>query len=121
MLCGKWGKQIEDDAAVCKWCGEPVESDEESVKGSAPVHEDVQMDSEKIYKKPVNKLIQMTSLGISVGVAALCIYFSGIVNSVLVFLVAAYILLREQDSWLRAVAVKAVLIIKNIILIVAGV
>lgn len=109
MFCGKCGKQIEDDAKVCKWCGQPVE-------GACPPPEQAQENTvhqntphqEQHYQSPP---VQMASLGISVGLMALCIYFSGLVSGMLLFLAAGYVLLKEKDRWLRAVAVKAVLIV----------
>ena len=109
MFCGKCGKQIEDDAKVCKWCGQLVEgacpppnqAQENTVHQNTP-HQ------EQHYQSPP---VQMASLGISVGLMALCIYFSGLVSGMLLFLAAGYVLLKEKDRWLRAVAVKAVLIV----------
>ena len=119
MFCGKCGKQIEDDAKVCKWCGQPVE-------GACPPPEQAQERAvhqnpphqEQRYQTPPHQEaprqtppVQMASLGISVGLMALCIYFSGLVSGMLLFLAAGYVLLKEKDRWLRAVAVKAVLIV----------
>lgn len=119
MFCGKCGKQIEDDAKVCKWCGQPVE-------GACPPPEQTQENAvhqnpphqERRYQTPPHQEtprqtppVQMASLGISVGLMALCIYFSGLVSGTLLFLAAGYVLLKEKDRWLRAVAVKAVLIV----------
>lgn len=53
----------------------------------------------------------MTLLGISVGLMAMLIYFSGMLSSVVLILVAGYVLLKEEDRWLRAVAAKAILIV----------
>ena len=50
-------------------------------------------------------------LGVSVGLLAAAAYFSGLFSGfVPLFLVAGYILLREDNDWLRWSAVKAVLV-----------
>lgn len=105
MFCGKCGKQIEDDAKVCKWCGQPVEGTNQTQEN--PSHQNMPHQDIPRQTPPV----QMASLGISVGLMALCIYFSGLVSSMLLFLAAGYVLLKEKDRWLRAIAVKAVLIV----------
>ena len=53
----------------------------------------------------------MALLGISVGLAAMMIYFSGLISSTILVLAAGYVLLKEEDRWLRAVAAKAILIV----------
>ena len=75
MFCGKCGKQIEDDAKVCKWCGQPVE-------GACPPPEQAQERAvhqnpphqEQRYQTPPHQEaprqtppVQMASLGISEG------------------------------------------------------
>lgn len=119
MFCGKCGKQIEDDAKVCKWCGQPVEGEcpplnqaqENTVHQNSPHQEQRYQTSPHQEASRQMPPVQMTSLGISVGLMALCIYFSGLVSSMLLFLAAGYVLLKEKDRWLRAIAVKAVLIV----------
>lgn len=53
--------------------------------------------------------MQKTKLGISVGLLGAAVYFFGFFGgSVATILIAAYILLMEENSWLKKSAVKAV-------------
>lgn len=55
--------------------------------------------------------MQKTKLGVSVGLLGAAIYFSGLVNMLLLFLLAGYVLLFEENEWLRRAAVKAAAIV----------
>lgn len=55
--------------------------------------------------------MEKTKLGISVNLMAMVLYFSGLLSSTALFLAAGYILLREEDEWLRKAAVKAVVLV----------
>lgn len=53
--------------------------------------------------------MEKTKLGISVGVLAAAIYFIGLFNGYLIpVLITGYVLLREDDAWLKKAAVKAI-------------
>lgn len=53
--------------------------------------------------------MQKTKLGISVGLFGAALYFAGLFGGyVALFLLAGYVLLREENIWLRKAAVKAV-------------
>ena len=54
-----------------------------------------------------------TRLGVSVGLLAALIYFSGLYNGfgIVLIVLAGYVLLFEADEWLRYSAVKAVAIV----------
>lgn len=52
-----------------------------------------------------------TKLGISVGLFAAILYFSGLVDGMVLFLLAGYALLCEDNKWLRRAAVKAMLVV----------
>ena len=53
--------------------------------------------------------MQKTKLGISVGLLAAAIYFMGLFSGyTVVVLLAGYVLLREENDWLKKSAVKAV-------------
>lgn len=53
--------------------------------------------------------MQKTKLGISVGLLGAALYFMGLFSGYLVtVLLAGYVLLREDDEWLKKTAVKAV-------------
>ena len=56
-------------------------------------------------------MMSKTKLGISVGFLAAGIYASGLLSAVVTVMLAGYVLLREEDEWLRKSAVKAVAII----------
>lgn len=78
MFCSNCGTQVPDGAERCPGCGR--------IMGTA-----------KAY----------TRLGITTGVFAAALYFTGIFNELFMFLLAAYILLFEKDFWLRCSAIKA--------------
>ena len=55
--------------------------------------------------------MEKTKLGISVGIFGAAVYFMGIINYIPLVILAGYILLMEENKWLRKAAVKAVAII----------
>lgn len=64
--------------------------------------------------------MQKTKLGISVGLLGAAIYFMGLFSGYLVvFVLAGYVLLCEENSWLRKCAVKAVFVMAVFSLMVA--
>ena len=111
MFCGKCGKQLEDNAVVCPWCGEAtgIEPKEKFVHQQENGGYGQNFDNRSNVNRDAAK--PMTLLGISVGLMAMLIYFSGVLSSVVLILVAGYVLLKEEDRWLRAVAAKAILIV----------
>ena len=54
--------------------------------------------------------MQKTKLGISVGLLGAAVYFCGVLSLLALIIVAGYILLVEENIWLRKSAVKAVVI-----------
>jgi len=52
-----------------------------------------------------------TKLGVSVGLLAAAAYFVGLIAMTPLFLVAGYIIIMEEDMWLRKAAVRAVIIV----------
>lgn len=55
--------------------------------------------------------MQKSKLGISVGLVGATIYFSGLFNGLLLIaILAEYVLLVEENEWLRRTSVKAVLL-----------
>lgn len=54
--------------------------------------------------------MQKTRLGISVGLLGAAVYFMGLLGIVPLLLVVGYILLLEQNEWLKRCAVKAAVI-----------
>ena len=55
--------------------------------------------------------MQKTKLGISVGLFGAALYFTGIINTVALIILAGYVLLMEDNEWLRKAAIKAVVIV----------
>ena len=80
MFCGKCGKQLEDEAVVCPWCGAPTGVE------AGPENPQQKQGNGRDGYRPVEK--RMTSFGISVGLVAMIIYFSGLVNSTILVLVS---------------------------------
>lgn len=55
--------------------------------------------------------MQKTKLGISVGLLGAAVYFSGLFNGLLLIaILAGYVLLVEENEWLRRTSVKAVVL-----------
>ena len=122
MFCGKCGKQLEDDEVVCPWCGEAtgVEVGEKRYS-QQPENGGYGRNTEErsyVNREPVKP---MALLGISVGLAAMMIYFSGLISNTILVVAAGYVLLKEEDRWLRAVAAKAILIVCIFGAIAAGI
>lgn len=55
--------------------------------------------------------MQKTKLGITVGLLGAAVYFLGLISILPFILLAGYILLVEENEWLRKSAVKAMIII----------
>ena len=95
MFCGKCGKEIENNAAVCKWCGEPTGADQ---------------NPQAEYRKtavPQGK----TVLGVSIGLLSAGAYWLGMASELAAILLIVYILLKEKNPWLKENALKAGVII----------
>jgi len=56
-------------------------------------------------------IMQKTKLGISVGLLGAAVYLSGMLSIVALVILAGYILLMEENEWLRKAAIKAVAIV----------
>lgn len=69
-----------------------------------------QKTSERLRKEGI--IMQKTKLGISVGMLGAVLYFMGIFSGyLLVAILAAYVLLYEENGWLKQSAVRAVAIL----------
>jgi len=55
--------------------------------------------------------MQKTKLGLTVTFVAACLYFFGLFNTIPAVLLVAYVLLKEDDEWLKKMAVKALIIV----------
>lgn len=65
--------------------------------------------------------MQKTKLGISVGLMGAGLYFFGLVSLIPGFLLAGYVLLMEDNEWLKKSAVKMLVIVLGFGLLNAGV
>jgi hypothetical protein len=63
--------------------------------------------------------MQKSKLGISVGLLGALIYFAGLINPLAMIVLVGYVLLKEENPWLRKAAVKAVLIVFGFAIILA--
>ena len=55
--------------------------------------------------------MQKTNLGLSVGLVGAALYFLGLFSFIPAFLLAAYVLLLEENQWLKKAAVKMVAVL----------
>lgn len=55
--------------------------------------------------------MQKTKLGLSVTFVAACLYFFGLFSTIPAVLLVAYVLLKEDDEWLKKMAVKALVLV----------
>jgi len=115
MYCGKCGKVIDDAATVCPWCNSPTEAglkdaEPEKMTGRETPHMNPARNNRRLREAASS---QMTEIGITVAFFAALIYWSGLISNmpVITVLLAGYVLIREKEQWLRAVALKAVTII----------
>lgn len=60
-----------------------------------------------VARSQMGVLMQKTKLGLSVGLLAAITYLLPIVNSTIFFIVVAYVLVREENIWLKKTVVKA--------------
>jgi len=55
--------------------------------------------------------MEKTKIGISIGLLGAALYFIAIINIVPLVVIAGYVLLFEENAWLKRVAVKAVCVV----------
>ena len=98
-FCRNCGKEIDDKSVTCPICGAPV--------AAAPG----QGQTDK-KEAPAAAGVKMAEIGISIALFAALIYWSGLMGSIPVVpvLLAGYVLIKEKDQWLRAVALKVIAI-----------
>lgn len=65
--------------------------------------------------------MQKTKLGISVALMGAGLYFLGIFSFIPAFLLAAYVLLREESAWLKRNAIRMVIIVTGFYILHTGV
>ena len=99
MFCKQCGKELPAGSQFCTGCG-------------AQLGEAAETETVFLGAKQTSESISMkTKLGISVGLAGAAVYFLGLFGGYLALIVAAgYILLAENNEWLRKTAVKAAVV-----------
>lgn len=55
--------------------------------------------------------MQKTKLGLSVTFVAACLYFFGLFSTIPAVLLIGYVLLKEDDEWLKKMAVKSLIVV----------
>ncbi|MFA9378004.1 MAG: hypothetical protein ACERKZ_14870 [Lachnotalea sp.] len=65
--------------------------------------------------------MEKTKLGLSIGLVGAALYFFGCISVIPAFLLAGYILLFEENAWLKKSAVKMIIIVVSFGLLLAGV
>lgn len=120
MFCSNCGSQVPEGAVVCPKCGERTE--QEASFASAPnyngqaarqVNNNFQSQTQNFRQS-----VAQAKLGISCGVLAALLSFSGAFGWNIVFaLIAGYIFLFESDQWLKSYTtmVTKIFVIYNIV------
>ena len=71
MFCTKCGKEIDDSAKFCKYCGSPVEVDtEEALETPSDMDTDVEVSEEPVFQ-PKNRKKWVVPVCIAAGIAIL--------------------------------------------------
>ena len=71
MFCTKCGKEIDDSAKFCKYCGSPVEADtEEPLETASDMDTDVEVSEEPVFQ-PRNRKKWVVPVCIAAGIAIL--------------------------------------------------
>lgn len=65
--------------------------------------------------------MQKTKLGVTVGLLGAALYFLGAISIICAFLLAGYVLLIEENEWLKKTAVKMMVIVITFALLQYGV
>lgn len=86
MFCSNCGNNIPDNSQFCPHCGMQF-----AAQGQPQVQ-------------------PRTRLGITVGMLGAVIWFSALVNPIILALLTVYVLFVEKDRWLKGTAIKAVVV-----------
>lgn len=89
MYCSNCGKEIEDGKGFCPHCGISMSQEDEAGI----------------------KRIKMTKLGISISSLAAIAYLSGLISFIVMVLIGAYVLMHEEDQWLKRNVLKGIFFI----------
>ena len=96
MFCTNCGNNIPDNSQFCPHCGKQFGAQGQSSYQGQPQ-----------YQAPL-QVQPRTRLGITVGMLGAVVWFSALIDPVLVTLLAIYVLFVEKDKWLKGTAIKAV-------------
>lgn len=109
MFCSNCGSQIPDGSAYCSNCGTPARREESQEQNNRQNTQDAHAGQTHQSYTSRGPVVQPKSrLGVTVGMLGAIIYFSALISPVILILLAAYVLLMEDDIWLKGTAVKAV-------------
>ena len=117
MFCGNCGKTVDASAKICPHCGAPVGDmamgEAPRGGGYAPSRRAPGGYGGDMYGRR-RATVDFAGIGISSGLIAAMIYWAGLLGNfgiIAAVLIAGYVLIREKDEWLRAVALKGVLVL----------
>lgn len=117
MFCGNCGKTLDDAAKICPYCGAPVGDvpmgEAPRGGGRAPARRVPAGYGGDAYARR-RATVDFAGIGISSGLIAALIYWAGLLGNlgiVVSVLIAGYVLIKEKDDWLRAVALKGVAVL----------
>jgi len=142
--CKKCGEQIEAGMKFCKICGEPAivepipkppsyaspaapgAASQTSPSGTYQQQQYKQPQyNQQQYNQPIQQIQQPTlvkaKIGISLGLLGAALYFMGIISIVPQVLLAGYVLLFEENAWLKKAAVRSVMIVISFSILSAAV
>lgn len=120
MFCNKCGSQLPEGAAACPNCGAQVEQKASSTGAPNPTGQPAQQMNNNFQSQAQSfkQSIAQAKLGISCGVLAALLSFSGALGWSVVFaLIAGYIFLFESDQWLKSYTAKVtkIFVIYNLV------
>ena len=117
MFCVNCGKTLDDAAKICPYCGAPTGDapmgDAPRGGGYAPARRVPAGYGGDAYARR-RATVDFAGIGISSGLVAALIYWAGLLGNfgiIVSVLIAGYVLIREKDDWLRAVALKGVAVL----------
>lgn len=104
MVCKNCGTQLPDGSVFCQNCGANLTQQAQQPQ-QQPQQQQYQQPQ---YQAPVKPVVNMpkAKLGMAVGLLAALTCFLGMFSTLGAILAAGYILVKEDDSWLRKVAVR---------------
>jgi hypothetical protein len=117
VFCNNCGTQVPDGATVCPKCGAGI---------GAPMPQPQmppQMQPQMQPQMPPQPMlpVQKAKLGISMAIFGAGLYFMGLISIIPLVIAAGYVLLFEENSWLKKTAIKAVSIVVLFAIIYAGI